>query len=271
MVINMSELIKLIQDIEMDALYEFKKICDIHNIKFYLRGGSVMGAVKYGGFVPWDDDIDVAVPRSDYERLIEFCKDKVIADKYIINSYKFCEKLHCYFPRMSLVESERIQLGLPKNTNLGLHLMDIFPLDGAPNHVILRKLYFIKVYFFRTLASIGTQYEDNMKNMHTKKQQIVIDFLRFFKIDKLIVQQKIYDILDKIYIKNSFENSRYAGTITASLISKEVMRKEIWGEGIHWKFGDINVRIPSLYDEYLKKMYGANYLYEEPTIKKTHI
>lgn len=267
----MSELIKLIQDVEMDALYEFKKICDRHNIKFYLRGGSVMGAVKYAGFVPWDDDIDIAVPRNDYERLIGIFKDKIIADKYIINSYKYCKELHCYFPRMSLIESERIKLGLPKNTNLGLHLMDIFPLDGAPNNILLREIYFTKIYFFRALASIGTQYVGEMKNMHTKKQQLVINILRFFKLDKVIVQRKIFEILDSIYKKNLLNRSKYAGTITASLFSKEVMKKEIWGEGMYQKFGDIYVRIPDKSDEYLKRLYGLNYLNEEPRVKKSHI
>lgn len=267
----MSELINLIQNVEMDALREFKKICDKHDIKFYLRGGSVMGAVKYAGFVPWDDDMDIAVPRNDYERLIELFKDKIIANKYVINSYKYCEELHCYFPRMSLIESERIKLGLPKNTNLGLHLMDIFPLDGAPNNMVLRKIYFIKIYFLRALASIGTQYVGEMKNMHTKKQQIVINILRCLKLDKVIVQRRIYETLDKIYKSNLLGKSNYAGTITASLFAKEVMRKEIWGEGTYQKFGDIYVRIPDKSDEYLKRLYGSNYLNEEPSVKKSHI
>lgn len=67
--------IRELQETLLDAVKEFKKICDEENITFFLRGGSVMGAVKYGGFIPWDDDMDIAVPRKDYVRLIEIFND----------------------------------------------------------------------------------------------------------------------------------------------------------------------------------------------------
>ena len=64
-------MIRLIQKVELDAIKEFQKICKENNIDFFLRGGSVLGAVKYDGFIPWDDDMDIAVPREGYDRLPE--------------------------------------------------------------------------------------------------------------------------------------------------------------------------------------------------------
>ena len=74
-----SEVLKRIQKIELDALKEFNKICKENNLMFFLRGGSVMGAVKYQGFIPWDDDVDIAVPREDYDQLPQIFENKIIA------------------------------------------------------------------------------------------------------------------------------------------------------------------------------------------------
>ena len=63
--------LKMIQKIELDSLDVLSKVCEKLNIKFFLYGGSLLGAVKYGGFVPWDDDLDVALVRKDYEKLIK--------------------------------------------------------------------------------------------------------------------------------------------------------------------------------------------------------
>ncbi|MBJ8325401.1 LicD family protein [Streptococcus pacificus] len=254
----------------LDALKEFKKICDKEGIVFFLRGGSVMGSVKYKGFVPWDDDVDIAIPRDQYERMIDILNDKVIAGKYKVVSYKYYPEIHCYFPRLFLVEEERIKLGLPSNTHMGLHLMDILPLDGAPNNTLLRNIYFAKVYALRYLSSLGTPYVEGHVNMHSKKQKFIINFGKFFQLHKIFPQIKVYNTLDKLYKRYDWRVQDYAGTITASLFKKEVMKKEIWGKGKFLPFETEQFMVPELYDSYLKQMYGENYLTEEPQNKKSH-
>lgn len=269
----MNTVVRTIQLIEIDALKEFQKICDENSIHFFLRGGSVLGAVKYKGFIPWDDDMDVAVPREDYEKLIQLFQNKPIAGKYYINSYRYCKELHCYFPRMVLSEDERIKNGLPKNTNLGLHLMDIFPIDGAPNSLLGRLSFYLKIYILRTLASLGTVYTGEMVNMHTRKQQFVIDVIRCLNINRLINQKKVYMKLEKLYTKYDWKTQKYAGTPTASLFTREIMPQEYWGKGVLMDFDELKVMVPEKYDSYLKRMYGKNYLYEEPEEKdrKSHL
>lgn len=255
----------------LEAIKEFKKACDIENITFFLRGGSVMGAVKYQGFVPWDDDMDIAVPREEYDRMIAFFKKQpILAGKFQVLSYTYEPKLQCYFPRLFLLEEERKKLGLPSNTTLGLHLIDILPLDGAPANVIARKIYFLKVYCLRALASLETSYDGANVNMHTSKQKLVINTLKFFQLHRIFKQRRVYGMLDKLYRKIDWRTSKYAGTITASLFTKEVMPTEIWGQGVWLPFEDTLMKVPSEYDTYLKIMYGERYKEEEPEHKRSH-
>ncbi len=266
-------MIRLIQKVELDAIKEFKKICEENDIDFFLRGGSVLGTVKYDGFIPWDDDMDIAVPREAYDKLPSVFKDRIIAGKYQVLTYQYCDTLHCYFPRLFLLEDERKRLGLPRNTNLGLHLIDIIPLDGAPNHSVLRKIYFGKVYWYRFLASLGTTYVGDHVDMHSTKQKLIIGFFKKLGFAKLFPQNSVYRRLDNLYRKYDWKKQKYAGTINASLFAKEVMPVEIWGEGVEKPFEDTFFKVPTEYDRYLKRLYGENYLYEEPSDdeKKSHL
>lgn len=272
--INLSnKIIKLVQEIELDAIKELNKILKENDIEFFLRGGSVMGAVKYKGFIPWDDDMDIAIPRPMYDRLPEIFKDRIIAGKYQVLTYQNEKNLHCYFPRMLLLEAERKRVGLPKNTNLGLHLIDIIPLDGAPSSKISRKIYFIKVYILRFLASLGTTYKGDHKDMHTKSQKAIISLAKHMKLHKIFKQNRVYEMQTKLYKKYHWKRSAYSGTINASLYHREIMPTEIWGDGKMMKFESEEYRVPSLYDSYLKRLYGNNYMNEEPDEehKKSHL
>ena len=214
-----------------------------------------MGAVKYQGFIPWDDDVDIAVPREDYDQLPQIFENKIIAGKYQVLCHQYCEELHCYFPRLFLLEDERIKLGLPRNTNLGLHLIDIIPLDGAPNNSLVRKVYYLKVYWYRFLASLGTTYKGDHIDMHSKKQKLLIGL--FKKLGFANCFLKIQFTTDWIGCISDMigKKQRYAGTVNASLFTKEVMPSEIWGKGVFLRFEDTEYRVPSDYDSYLKRLY----------------
>lgn len=262
--------IEKLQDVLFDAILEFRKICEQEGITFYLRGGSVLGAVKYRGFIPWDDDMDIAIPREQYDRLVDIFHNKIIAGKYQVLCHQYCPELHCYFPRLFLLEDERKKLNLPSNTHLGLHLIDILPLDGAPNNSIARNIYFLMVYTLRFLASLGTTYVEGHVDMHSPMQKLIINIAKMLGFTKLFPQIKVYRMLDRLYTKYDWREQEYAGTITASLFKKEVMKTSIWGEGTLMTFKETKFLVPKEYDNYLRIMYGENYLTEEPSEKKSH-
>ena len=72
-----------LQEVEFQLLKTFVEFCEKHNLKYFLVGGSALGAVRHQGFIPWDDDVDVALPREDYDRFIELGKKEFTGDVFL--------------------------------------------------------------------------------------------------------------------------------------------------------------------------------------------
>ncbi|MCI5871190.1 LicD family protein [Streptococcus sp.] len=263
--------IKDIQNLEFKALSQLNEFCSKHNITFYLRGGSVMGAIKYKGFVPWDDDVDIAIPRDDFNRLIQLSLKESFSSQFEIISYHSHSDARCYFPRVYLKKEYQEELNLPSNNHIGVAVLDILPLDGAPSTKIGRGIYYLKIYCLRILGSLATA---NMTG-HKWYRQVFLKLLSLLQLQKLYSSNDIYQLLDNVYSRNDVGTSKFIGTITGSLYSKEIFPREIWGDGTKVPFEDGEFLVPEEYDIYLKKLYGDDYLTTIPKKKdiefKKHI
>lgn len=137
---GMSELREL-QLSELGILFEFKKLCEQQGLTYYLTAGTLLGAVRHGGFIPWDDDIDIAMPRRDYDRLSELCREKLgreffFQDSFTDNNFPY------YFSKIRRNGTEVYEEHLK---NVKIHkgqYVDIFPLDICPRNDALARLYF---------------------------------------------------------------------------------------------------------------------------------
>ncbi|MGG5368464.1 LicD family protein [Enterococcus sp. AZ196] len=267
--------LRRLQMLELEALIELRAFCQMHGMDFFLRGGSVMGAVKYSGFVPWDDDADIAIFRKDYDRFIELTAANEWSEKFEVVSYKYNPEIHCYFPRVLLKEAIRKKEGLPKNNHLGLSMIDILPIDGSPNSSILKTFYYTRIYVYRALAGVWTMGIEDTVSMHDSTKKKVLSFLKQIRIHRLYSQVSIYERLDRLYTKYPLEQSKDIGTITGSLYKKEILPREWWGNGEELAFENHRFLVPVNYNDYLKQLYGENYLTYTPSVtqqeEKKHI
>ena len=133
--------IELLHKVDMRIVKAVVEICEKYNLKYYMLGGTMLGAIRHKGFIPWDDDIDLGMPRSDYEEFLKVAQSEFEDNLKLVN-YKTDLNYQYYITRIldteTKVEEERIG-----NDNKYTHAsIDIFPIDGTPNNPLLRKLYF---------------------------------------------------------------------------------------------------------------------------------
>lgn len=124
------ETIDEIHKIELEILIAFDEFCKEHNLRYSLGAGTLLGAVRHKGFIPWDDDIDLFMLRSEYDSMLEIAKtESVIAGRYrIISPYD--EDMPYPFVKIIDIKTKVVEKG--KNTDFGLWL-DIFPVDFCGN------------------------------------------------------------------------------------------------------------------------------------------
>lgn len=122
----------------LDMFMHIKSICDNNGLVIMLTGGSCLGAIRHKGFIPWDDDLDLMMPRNDYDRLLQFCERGALGDDY---EFTFPDKKHdspCAFLKIYLKDSKIIGIGGESEKYPNGVFVDIFPIEGAPKSMSVR-------------------------------------------------------------------------------------------------------------------------------------
>lgn len=253
-----------IKKIELDILINFDAFCKENNLKYYLSGGTLLGAIRHKGFIPWDDDIDVCMPRKDYEKLIKIFPYK-FKDKYIL---KATEKNNFISPFTKIVDSRTvIDLKYVKNKFEKSLWIDIFPVDGLPSNKKKIKEIYIKVSFYRKLLVLNTAKFKTSKGKLLK--QIFKPFAIF--IAKLIGVKFLIKKIENIALSNSYDKSEYVGAVTWGLYGiGECMKKSEFEKVVYVDFEGYKFPTFSCWDSYLRGLY-RNYMELPPVEKrKTH-
>lgn len=241
--------IKDIQKMELDMLIELHEFMKKHQLRYYLIGGSMLGAIRHKGFIPWDDDIDIGMPRVDFERLL-LLSEKLPEPLQL----KFFRNNELYIYNFAKIENKNtilIETDIKHlNIKSGIYI-DIFPIDGVPNNKIIRKIHLIKIKLLFLLRNICCA--DSKKKRRLLKQSMVILIQNIFSF-KFIIKE-----LDKHMRKYSFEESKIIANYSGSWGEREIMPKSYMGDPVLYKFEKYNFFGVAQPDKYLKNVYG-NYM-----------
>ena len=235
--------------IELEVMDYFDKICKKYGIKYYLFWGTLLGAIRHKGFIPWDDDIDVAMLPSDYIKFLEVMKNEK-SDKYYlqnIDNTKYCNftfsKIRKY--KTTMVEAELNYLPFGKGINI-----DVFPLYKYPKSK-LGKLRF--GYRFR-LANLLLNRDVKLSGFKGKMINIVLHLIPRKLNNKIIIRK-----LNKLLKYNKDFDEYY-------IRQGKVFNKE-WFGFIKVPFEDKTYMAPEGYDGILTKLYG-DYMTPPPKDKR---
>ena len=119
-----------IQKVELQLLIQFDAICKLQGWRYSLGGGSLLGAIRHKGFIPWDDDIDVMMPRPDYDKFIEYCKENKTLFELL--TYDMVEGYNSLFAKIWDPLTKVIDNVMETTYEIGVNI-DVFPLDGLGN------------------------------------------------------------------------------------------------------------------------------------------
>lgn len=259
--------VQLIQRKELSIFKEFIRVCEKHNLTYFVLGGTLLGAVRHKGFIPWDDDIDVGMPRDDYNKLMELDQNEFNFPYKLIN-----EKNTPSFTKafMNLQDSSTKILmtysNIPHEESLWI---DIFPIDGLPNNPIKKYLHEKHYLFARMMVQLSqfNKIVNQNKNDRPFIEKLIIKLADFLKVENFLK----YKFWQKYYISTISKynmNAGYAGNYTGAYKLRELVPTDYFGDGVLLPFETIQVRAPQMYKEYLEAIYGKNYMQLPPLDKR---
>lgn len=147
----------------LEMLIEIDRICRKYQIQYSLDGGTLLGAVRHGGFIPWDDDIDVIMRRSEYRKFYRACQKDLDSSRFFLQEYRTDRHYRWGYEKLRRRDTEFIRLGqehLKIQTGI---FIDIFVVDNVPDHPAARRIHLFACYIIRKLlyAELGMRNADS--------------------------------------------------------------------------------------------------------------
>ena len=245
----------------VDMLSWFHSFCEQHNLRYYIIDGTMLGAVRHAGFIPWDDDIDVGMPRKDYEKLRELSKNQ--SETRFLFEYPSIENREypyliakLYDTQTTLIEKKRHPI------KRGIYI-DIFPLDGIGNSIEEAKKNYkpfyrkFKLYLAITCAFLKRR--TLKKNLGVLVGRIISPLF--------IRRRKLFKKIDKLCKKFDFDDSKLVSSLLGGSRHRGIVPKEYFGKPTLIQFEGIQVYGLEFPDLYLKSVYG-DYMKFPPVEKR---
>lgn len=162
-IMSESEL-KQVHEVQMDLIREVDRICKKCNIHYNMVGGTMLGAIRHLGYIPWDDDADIGFLRTEYEKFRTACKTELNTEKYYMQDLRDTEGYRWGYGKLRRKGTEFVRLNqefMPYEQGI---FIDLMPFDNVPDDTFTRKLHFAKCYIYRKLfwSKVGAQTEKNI-------------------------------------------------------------------------------------------------------------
>lgn len=268
-----TDVAKKYKELLVKSLMAFDTICREYNLNYYACGGTAIGALRHKGIIPWDDDIDLFMPRADYEKLI-LLKERILEcgynvqslkdDGYIYPFVKFCDI------NTTLLEFDNY------DCVLGVYI-DIFPMDSVGNNVNeiinITYMYDMLFYAYQTCLrkkGLFVSFLYELKKNHFSQSFEYLKILIGRALDPQLTQKRIirFESFEKELTKQSGDN--YYVYHNSFGPEKEIMNKAWYDSYTYKPFEDITIRVQCGVHEYLTQVFG-NYMKPPPIAKQvTH-
>ena len=247
------------QQIELEMLIEVDRICRENDINYQVDGGTLLGAVRHQGFIPWDDDVDVRMLREDYERFCQVCMTKLDKNKYFLQTHKTDPGYRWGYARIlrnGTYFSRQNQEMLTMKRGI---FIDIFPCDGMPENKLLKTFYNAVCFCGRKIlySPVGAIHEKNL----------IKKFI--YKLLQLLPASAGFGLFNLLIKKYKGKNTRLIRTLGWNGPEENLGFLRNWIlNSCELPFENIMVKAPADYHGYLSFMFGEDYMSPPPKEKQ---
>ena len=242
----------------LDLMKEFDRVCNENRIQYYAFAGTLLGAVRHKGFIPWDDDVDFLVPRKDYNRLKDLAKKGVFRYPFFFQNVETDKGFCKGFSRLmnenttGLIYSE-----ISSKCRKGIFI-DIYPIDVIPDsktpYIIQRRLVLFMIVLLRAYTKY---YSGFLVNRLPFKKKMLLYFLYPLFVLHILSSRRIFYFIESIASRYRDKKSKKVGVFCFfGDNSRFIYNREWVDEVIYVPFETIKIPIPREYDSVLKKTYG---------------
>lgn len=242
--------IEELHKIQYELILQFDKFCEENGYRYYLFYGTLLGAIRHKGFIPWDDDVDIAMPRPDYEKLIQA---KQLSDTAFIVTNRNPHSYYHPFTYCNITDTRTImeENQMKKPTGKGVFI-DIFPLDGLPDNDRDVYKHLKKALLLKKMLVYSHMAKPPINSIKNFLKVILCILASTFNPEKLIAK------IDKLAQRYDFDKSTKVANVVfvEPDFEKEIHMREDFGAGLKTKFVDRELRVPNNYEDILRRCYG---------------
>lgn len=241
------EELKSIQRVQMELIAEVDRICKKNRIHYNMVGGTMLGAIRHQGHIPWDDDADIGFLRSQYERFREACKTDLNTEKYYFQDFRDTPGYRRGYGKLRMRNTAFVRLGQESEPFEQGIFIDLMPFDNVPNGTVRRKNHFLRCFLFRKMlwSEMGKINEKN------------IAIRCIYRLMSIVPENIIKKQFQSFINRNNKRRTELVRILTFPT-PKECFgyRREWYTDLRLYRFGDMMLPGAKDYDGYLKVKYG---------------
>ncbi len=252
------EQLERLQAIELEMFKTVRAICHKHDIPYFALGGTLLGAVRHKGFIPWDDDIDIAIPRPYYEPFLKVAAKELPEHLCVIDYRNHVDGMLPTLPARVCDMRTKLLRSNSMVQRESFVLIDVFPLDAMPSNGLLRFIQKYRLLYDRMKIQFS-MYEIFVHQHRPNRPFHEKALMRFREVTKLGSNWDPRSLMakaDRDLCSFDYDKESYIVNVFGAYKFKEMFPKEWFGEGVELPFEDTTITCPFDYDKVLTQMYG---------------